>query len=223
VYDASGAGARGTGTYPGNTYVADELWAGTYFVVAGGEYHLAELYDDLPCAQGCDPLTGTPVPVEFDQQTPGIDFTLVPEGSISGTVVDQATGEEIWAEVAVYDQAGHYVDDGYSGSGGYRVPGLADGSYFVVIFGSYWPEHLEELYDDLPCWGGPPEGCDPTSGTPVAATAGSPTTGIDFALLRRGEITGTVLDAGGASPGYGYVRVVDAAGNEVAYDWWSEY
>jgi hypothetical protein len=138
-------------------------------------------------------------------------------------VVDQATGEEIWVEVAVYDQAGHHVGSGYSGYGGYRVPGLADGTYFVVIADSSWAEHLEELYNDLPCWGGPPEGCDPTSGTPVAAAAGSPTTGIDFALLRRGEITGTVLDAGGASPGYGWVHVVDAAGNEVANGWWSEY
>jgi protocatechuate 3,4-dioxygenase beta subunit len=223
VYDASGAVVRSTSTNPGNAYVADELWAGTYFVVAGGEYHLAELYDDLPCAQGCDPLTGTPVPVEFDQQTPGIDFTLVPKGSISGTVVDQATGEEIWVEVAVYDQAGHWVASGYSGYGGYRVPGLADGSYFVVIAGSYWPEHLEELYNDLPCWGGPPEGCDPTTGDLVAASAGVPTLGIDFALARRGEITGTVQDAGGGSPGNGYVLVVNAAGVGVANAYWTEY
>ncbi|HQN95326.1 MAG TPA: carboxypeptidase-like regulatory domain-containing protein [Thermoanaerobaculales bacterium] len=223
VYDASGAVAGSTYTYPGDTYLAYELWAGTYFVVAGGEYHLAELYDDLPCAVGCDPLTGTPVPVDFDQQTTGIDFTLVPKGSISGTVVDQATGEEIGVEVAVYDQAGHYVDSAYSGSGGYRVPGLADGTYFVVIAGSYWAGYLEELYDNLPCWEGPPEGCDPTSGAPVVAAAGNPTTGIDFALLRRGEITGTVLDAGGASPGYGSVRVVNAAGDEVASAYWSEY
>ena len=83
VYDASGAGARGTGTYPGNTYVADELWAGTYWVSTDNPFgYLNELFDDIPCPGGsvysgaCDPLLGDPVVVTEDAVIGAIDFAL---------------------------------------------------------------------------------------------------------------------------------------------------
>ena len=221
IFDSSGAAVDWLYTYPGSSYVATDLWQAVHFVVAGGDHHVDELYDDLQCEPDCDPLAGTPVPVVFGQPTSGIDFTLVRKGTISGVVIDQATGEPAYVSVGVYDSTGVLVAADGAGAGGYSLSGLDDGTYFVAIGpGSTF---REELFDDIVCWGGPPVGCDAITGTPVSASAGTITTGIDFSLLRRGEIRGTIHDVLGGEPGWGEVRIIDATGFEAATVYWNSY
>jgi len=61
--------------------------------------------------------------------------------------------------------------------------------------------HLDELYDDIPCVGGPPHGCDATKGTPVVVAPGAVAAGVDFDLTFLGDgLMGRVTDAASGDP-----------------------
>ncbi len=189
---------------PAGGYYIGELPAGNYFVTTesfdydlSGHRYRDELYDDMPCFSGapggCDPTTGTPVAVSTGATTTGIDFALVEAGSISGAVTSEDAGEPLSeVSIIVYDQAGQQAAYAESVDGVYTAFGLTAGSYFVGAFSSPW---VDELYDDEPC--DDYAGCDPTIGTPVAVSLGTPTEGIDFALAPDGGIAGTVTRAEG--------------------------
>lgn len=192
------------------------LAAGTYTVVASGDLHLAELYDDLPCTggppDGCDPTTGTPIVVSLDAAVTGIDFALTPLGAISGAVTDAVSGDPVINfVVTVWDQDGDFAGQAFfSPSGSYQIGGLETGTYYVT---AQHNAYLGELYDDLPCPGGVPAGCSPTTGTPVAVTVGVTTGGIDFALAPKGSISGTVVDGDGQPISGAQVRTFNTVGD----------
>ena len=166
-------------------YTIGGLYAGAHFAVTFSDYHIDELYDDLPCTGGdCDPTTGTPIAVAAGMTTPGIDFALDYGGSISGRVVGMADQLELGGQMLLWDGAGRRHSSAYFGEGQYGLFGLETGLYFVATY--VWPllGYHNELYDDLLC----PLGCFfavPTTGTPVAVTAGAETSGIDFGLCGR--------------------------------------
>jgi Carboxypeptidase regulatory-like domain len=196
-------------------YALAGLMDGTYFATARDYYsevYLAELWEDLPCGDGCDPVAdGTPIAVSVGETASGIDFTLQIGGVITGTVTHTVTGEPISSvEVRIWSQGGSYVKYDYtSSSGQFSVTGLPTGNYFASTDAYYYSEYLDEVYDDLPCV----PGCDPTAGTPIAVVAGATTAGIDFALDRLGVISGTVTSAATGLPLYdAYVSIYDAAG-----------
>ena len=167
-------------------YSLPGLYAGTYYAMASSDGHRCELYDDIPCQEGLDPTTGTPIEVGFGATTGGVDFALNRLGVITGNVSDSATGYPIpSATIRVWDGSGWQVrytlvDD----TGSYRL-GLSPGSYFLTT-DTY--EHFDELYDDLPC----EPGCDPAAGTPIEVGLDTTTAGIDFVLKKLGAIAGSV-------------------------------
>jgi hypothetical protein len=111
-------------------------------------------------------------------------------GTITGTVTNEATGAGVSsATILLYNSQGSIVlGTGVSFSGVYTIPGLAAGTYYVrVTSGTF----IGELFDNLPC----SVSCDVTSGTPIPVTAGNTTSGVDFALVAGGRITGTITDA----------------------------
>ena len=72
---------------------------------------------------------------------------------------------------------GFYHRDAFTGTtGNYTVEGLAPGDYFAIA--DHW-QLDSQLYDGLPC---PNGDCDPTTGTPIAASLNTTTPGIDFDL-----------------------------------------
>ncbi len=160
-------------------YTVENLEPGTYHVLAGSPAHQTKLYDDVPCPQAnCDRSAGDLVAVELAAATPGIDFSLVELGSISGRVTEVVTGEPISNVVQVYDGFGFFVNSvSTSSDGTYTLPGLQVGTYFVGT--SSFPDYKDELYDDIPCPNGT---CDVTLGTPIALNLGDRITGIDFEL-----------------------------------------
>ena len=214
IYDGSGNVVAYTYSF-GGTYEVAALPAGTYYVKASNSFYLTELYDDKLCPTSCDPTTGTAVTVALDGDATGIDFALTPLGKIAGTVVDGATNAAISAAVLVWDSSGQLLRSaGTSDDGAYEVPGLPNGSYFVTVSNT---EYVGELYDDIPCPGGPPAGCNLGSGESVPVTIGNTTTGIDFALVRRGGIKGTVRDASSMQPlSWARVWVFTNTGGQVA-------
>jgi hypothetical protein len=185
IYD--GVGTRvasgytdGSGTYTSNSPLAGGIFYATTY--NSGTY-LDELYDNLPCPFDCTPADGTAITVSLGVQTANINFALDRGGLISGTVTDAETGQGIDdVVVRIYDASGAYLTYGRtSADGSYTINrSLPTGSYFV------WSDcydtettYAEELWDDVEC----PEGCDVTTGTPVAVTIGLETTDIDFELL----------------------------------------
>ncbi len=181
-------------------YSFSRLAEGSYFLSVSdpNDRFVSELYDDLPCPlgipAGCDPQSGDPIIVSTGDQR-RINFALVPNGGIKGVVRSQATGIAIRniPISAVAAAGGMIVSASTSSSGEYRLEGLPAGTYYV-----YAPDrfgHRGDLYDAIPCPGGPPSGCTVTDGTPVVVNDTGLTSGIDFSLDRWGVITGSVTDA----------------------------
>ncbi len=175
VYDASGALISGDSTDGAGQYVAVGLDPGPHFAVASGFEYLAELYDGMPCADGCDPTAGTPIAVNLNTATGDVDFTLDEKGQISGRALH--AGQPVdGALIEIYDDAGDRRVSTFTDSQGrYVADRLLAGTYFAIA------KHFEldnELYDDLPCEGG----CDPTTGTPIPVSNNSATPDVDFDL-----------------------------------------
>jgi hypothetical protein len=184
VFDGQGNYVGHDSTNPGGAFLVDGLLPGNYFVIAGSDDHVNMLFDSIPCPfVNCDPVAGTPVPVSLASTTSGIDFVLEPYGEISGTLREAATGlpiQSAWL-VAWHADRGQ-VDGEYTDSSGeYSFDQLPAGSYFVVS--DEGAPYLDQLYDGLPCHGGPSSGCDPTKGTAIAVDPGATTTGIDLDLI----------------------------------------
>ena len=135
-------------------------------------------------------------------------------GSIWGSVTVAGSGTPLaGVAVRVYGSSGSFLR-----------------STTTDIYGRYWADNLpataiyyvntsnnlgyvDELYDNLPC---PLSACSPTSGTGVSPGPGGLATGIDFALMLGGTITGTVTDAGTGAPLAGVnVYVYNASGSSV--------
>ena len=202
TWDSAGSYLQSTFTDDSGVYAFSGLAPGTYFASTDTSDFADELYDDLPCPggafYGCEPTDGTPIGVEINTTTSGIDFVLDRLGAIAGTVTETSSGPLSGVRVEVWTASGSYVGSDHSDSfGAYSVGGLTTGSYVVVADGS---NHADELYDDLPCPGGAPYGCDLTTGTPVAADINGTTSGIDFVLDRLGAFSGTVTEAATGDP-----------------------
>lgn len=195
-------------------YVSGGLLAGTYFAVASSGTHLDELWDAHPCQPSCDPTTGTPIAVTFGQTRDGIDFGLDLGGGVTGRVTEAVTGESLnGVPVEVFDAAGMGVWSDYTnGFGSYAARDLPAGTYFARLRKT--KTHLGQLWNGLPCEGD----CAVTVGTPIPVSTGSATTGVDFALVSLGKISGTVTDAITGQPIGGiYVTVYNASGTYLGY------
>ena len=204
------------------TYVVEDLYPSEYFATTNGDTgYLDELYDDLPCpggtTDGCDPTMGDPVVVTLASFTTGIDFDLALGGAATGLLADALTGAPLDSvSVQLWGATGAQVGREWTNEAGrYWFGALTGGTYFLTTDtrGAY----LDELYDDLPCTGGAPAGCDPTTGSPVTVVQGDTTPGIDFDLLLRGGLAGTVEALSKGQPLSGVaIDVWDAQGQHVA-------
>src|SRR6202035_2361428 len=73
--------------------------------------------------------------------------------------------------------------------GSYITPaGLPPGTYFARTVNSL--NYSDQLYRGTIC-----TNCVVTAGTPIQVTANGTTAGISFALVKAGQISGTVTDA----------------------------
>ncbi|HSL84861.1 MAG TPA: carboxypeptidase regulatory-like domain-containing protein, partial [Thermoanaerobaculia bacterium] len=208
IFDNSG-NFRGSGfTAGGGTYLVGGLPSGSYRARTSTSGHIDELYDDIPCASGCDVTTGTAIPVTAGANTPDVDFALDQGGSLSGTITDVSTTDPLQGvSVLVFDDAGFFVNSSSSQSDGtFTVGGLPSGTYFARTFNS---TYLDELYDDLPCH----FGCNVTAGMSISVTVGSDTPNVDFALALGGSLAGTVSEVATADPVANVeIRVYDSSG-----------
>jgi len=186
-------------------YTAHNLYPGSYFLaVPFPSGRVAQLYRQLTCVgPDCRITNGTPVTVQAGSAVTGIDFPLERAGSISGTVRAAETGTGLGSDVLVYSSAGSLVGTFRGESGTYLAGGLPGGDYYVVS-DTFIHERVNELYGGVPCPGAtePVPGCALALGTKVHVSSGGLVSGIDFALKKRGSISGTVRgDLSAASAG----------------------
>jgi hypothetical protein len=173
-------------THSNGTYTIGGLATGDYRVGACATGYVCEYYDDHLAWEDADP-----VPVTEGADTPGINFSLRVEGTISGVVTGPGGGPIVGASL----YAEPYTGSGSSGSGqtgpggAYTVGGLATGEYRVQVCAT---GYVCEYYDDHLA----SEDADP-----VGVTEGVDTPGIDFGLRVEGTISGTVTDAFGTPIG----------------------
>ncbi len=170
---------------------------------------LNQVYPGKPIERHQSDLqSGTPVAAVAGSTTGGIDFALIQGGSISGVVTEAATGEPVRGvriEVRSPSAMSYGVTDP---SGSYSVAGLRTGSYRVTArpawegilsFGMKHALFLESLLGQVYVARGA-VGAEREAGTPVVVTAPAAVTGIDFALVKGGVISGTVTNARTGEP-----------------------
>lgn len=197
IYSQTGPALFTTLTNGSGVFSTSGLPPGTYYartIVTGAQNYVDGLYNGLPCFPSCTVTTGSPISVTAGATTGSIDFALAPGGAISGRVTNAVTLTNVAAiTVAVYYADGTFrTSVSTPADGTYTLSGLATGTYYVKTLGSTF---INELYDNIVC-----PNCSPTSGTPIAVTAGATTSNIDFAVNPGGTITGTVTDASNGAP-----------------------
>jgi hypothetical protein len=189
-----------TSTCPAGSYVIAGLPAGIYFIktlVSSNLNYIDEVYDNKTCVGCLAAVTGTPISVTVGGTQSGINFALETGGRITGTITDQTTAAPLAAiTVRVFSASGTSLKSiGTALDGTYALQGLPTGSYLVQATVPTIQNYIDELYDNITCLG-----CVVTSGTPVAVTAGSTHSNVNFGLAVGGMISGVVTDAGTGVP-----------------------
>ena len=202
VADAAGFGTIGTDG--AGHYTLRGLPPGTYRVRTmprpfPPSNYVNEWHNNL-----CVGCSGTPagLAVAPGATVTGIDFSLSVGGVISGRVTCTPGGGIAGPEIHAYTASGVLVRTiqvptnalGCSSSD-YTIDGLPTGQYFLLardvpqdpvnILLPSGGDLIDEVYNDLVCV---TSDCDVRRGTPVPVTAGSTTSGVDFALVRGASI-----------------------------------
>ncbi len=180
-----------------------QIRPGAYIVKASAEGFNSEFYDGFR-----DVAFATPVVVAADSHSTGIDFSLIPRSTISGTVTDGSTGEPIpGAVVEAFKEDVHFdaalTDAGFrakaDSSGNYTIENVPAGKYYVVANAErYLPEFWQEA-------------ATKQDATPVVVEENSAVDGIDFTLVTGGSISGLVASSVDSLPiSRALVRVFDS-------------
>ncbi|RKY99673.1 MAG: hypothetical protein DRQ10_05725 [Candidatus Hydrothermota bacterium] len=189
-------------------YEFTNLQAGSYFVFASVRMYQGQFYNGAQSIWDADTVY-----VYDGQMTTGIDFYLIGHGGggggtgncmVSGTVVDESTGEPLSFVfvMAVSNDGGHHGGHrchchGYTDENGQYVLNLTPGTY--TIFAYRWDYQPEWYY----------ESSTPDSATPIELNDGDTLYDINFTLspyyTEFATITGFVIDSVTGEPIVGAV------------------
>jgi hypothetical protein len=204
VFDTNGSWMSNAITNSTGSYTASNLATGSYRVCfwPPGGYRF-ECYNDKPTQNLVD-LVAVTVP----NITSGIDATLEPGGSISGTVNNGQGAGIANVTVQVYDLTGMWAAGLKTNqNGGYTANGLAAGSYRVFFSPPSTSGYSSEWYNNKP---------DQASADTVPVTVPNITTGIDAVLDQGGSLSGTVKNVEGAGIPNVQIQVYDAAATDTS-------
>ena len=176
----------GRGTDANGEYTLDGIPAGTYRV----QFETwPPIYAPQWYSNALEQANATGFVAPAGGMVSGINASMAPAGSISGTVTaPDGTTTLANIQVQVYRQA----DDSYAGSdqtdanGDYTIGGLAAGAHIVEFNGN--GTYVGLWYDNA---------SSRAEANAVTLDEGEDRTGIDASLRTSGSISGTVTDAGG--------------------------
>jgi 5-hydroxyisourate hydrolase-like protein (transthyretin family) len=165
-----------------------------------------EIYPDVKCLGFCYVSQfndATPISVAAGSTVSGIDFSLVPGSTVTGTARNTADGSllqniTVSAYALVGTTATQFGSATTNASGVYRIQNLPTGTYFLLTstFGGF----RNEIYDDIACIASCSSSTAVAMGTPVAVGMGATSSGRDFGLDAGGTITGTLTNAVTGAP-----------------------
>ncbi|MGY6631246.1 MAG: carboxypeptidase regulatory-like domain-containing protein [Wenzhouxiangella sp.] len=209
--------------YFGTLTDADGHWALPLALLAG-DYHLiteafssgnyvARAWNNLDCQTGTCPILGTDtVAVTVGEVTSGIDFTLRPGASISGSLLP----DDDLRIVRVVDGSGLILETIplWPGQAEWSLDQLGGGSYYLELGPPAGSGPLvRQLHNGLPC---PFAGCDLGAAQTVSFAAGE-ITSVTILIERGSNISGTLLDDDSSEPiGGANIKLIDAAGQRLA-------
>lgn len=177
-------------TLADGTYVIGALPAGTYFVRVDPDISLPEQLLVRTYFDGATDLaSATPITVGTSDTT-GIDFSLIPGGTIQGLVTDLQTGVPLAGlDLDVYNIFGRVSGAQATtlADGTYTIGALPAGEYRLRVDPTVLQGYARTYYPDSPTESG---------SLPISVTAGARTLNIDFALVEGGTFSGTVRRAG---------------------------
>ena len=186
----------------GSNFSFRRLLPGNYFLLASGNNHAQTAYESILCPPGnnsCDPTIGSPIPVTLGSVS-SVNLSLQRRGGLSGVVASDINGIPTGSLVELYseqDPTRAITSRSTDGTGAYSFSRLQPGTYYAVT--AYSNGFIDESYNNIPCPVSPPQGCDPTKGTPIEVLPNRDTRHIDFELRTE------------PSAGYGVLRSVDGA------------
>jgi uncharacterized membrane protein/protocatechuate 3,4-dioxygenase beta subunit len=185
-YD-SGEWRSDTLTREDGSYIIHGLPAGSYRVAASGSDYARTYY-----AAAFDYDAAMPVAVAAGIDTPNINFSLTPSGSISGEIKDSNGQAITGAQVIAYSYSSQrWITHVWTQpDGSYTVKDLAEGRYLIQVrsYGSYY---IPQFYNNSYFY---------EDSTAVEVLAGAGTTNIDFNLELGGRISGVVRRAFDGQP-----------------------
>ncbi len=186
-----------TTTDANGNYTLTGLASGDYRVRAEGDFHVIEYYEEA----GFNGKTATPVRVDLQQTTEGVDFTLEDGGRIKGVVttadgtplprINVALSDDIWASTCTD------VD------GSFSLMGLPLETELHIYAGGQNYCQTEQLY--VREWW--QEADRLVDATPVVVPASGTVAAVNFTLVEGGSISGMVYEADGSTPVSGNVEV----------------
>ena len=186
--DSSGEGSNvWTQTAEDGSYFLSGLAPAGYRVQAKGDGYIEQVFDDQTAWDRADLVF-----VGEDSEHTGIDFALKIGGTITGRVIDQATGRPVVNVGVGAENAG----DGPSNwttadrDGRYALTGIAPGAYRIKA-SAQEKGYIEVFYPDTPYW-------DDADLVLVSGT--EDVAGIDFALRQGAILSGRVTDAQTGQP-----------------------
>ncbi len=180
-----------------------DVWPGNYRVAVFANDFVPQHFDHV-----VDPADATVLAPVAGEDVIGIDFDLVPYGSVAGAVVDASGAPFSSVQVSLLD-GDTVVQNRYTdGSGAYLFSEVVPGAY-SVRFTPSGSTHLTEWYDDAHA------PTDPNLRL-VVVGPGDDVAGID-AQLDIGSLAGTVVDASGRPLG-GVDVMIDQLGRSTTTD-----
>lgn len=197
---------RSAATMTDGTYRFDVLPQGTYRICAGGlSYgHIRECYDGIRMSLLSDIDGATPLTLGGDMTRKDINFTLSTGASLTGSLVDQRSGDgipHVQTTFDLYDVEGNLLDTATTNanaSGVYRLHGVPTGVFRLAARARDHGFGGKQLYSGINC---PANDCTPVEAGNAITVAGEDSIGsIDFSFGPEALIRGRVTDITNSAP-----------------------
>ena len=192
IFSDTGASIAFSRTDGSGVYSATGLPAGIYYAKTGNSQgYIDQLFANTVCPS-CQNTSGTAIDLRGAGMSATADFSLTLGARVSGKVTDAGTGLPLASSnVSFHAANGTFMANGFTNDAGNYTTfsGLPAGTYFAQASVT---GYVNQLYSAIQC---NTSNCSVVSGTAIAVIAGTPKTGIDFAMALGGRVTGTITDS----------------------------